>query len=102
MNFAVKSSGSRILVWLIWFIALMVFSQPGAISETPSPVTTNPLLGVVSHDPRNGSLFPWSARYRWKKLALRKWQAGRRAYRQAKWAARQARLGMVGAVTVQP
>ncbi len=100
MNFAMKSSRTRILVWLIWFIALMVFGQPGAISGTPSSATTNPLLGVVSHDSRNGPLFPWQTRYRWKKRALRKWRAWRRAYRRAKWAARWARLGMVGAVTL--
>ena len=100
MKFTMKSSRTRILVWLIWFIALLAFGQPGVISETATPVTTNPLWGVVSHDPRNGPLFPWQARYRWKKLALAKWQAWRRAYRRAQWAARQARLAMVGAVTL--
>jgi transposase len=99
MNFATKSSHTRILVWLIWFIALFVFIQPAAMGDTSSP-TTAPLLGVVAHDPRNGPLFPWQPRWRWKKHALRKYRAWRRAYRRAKWAARWARLAMGGAVTL--
>jgi len=99
MNFATKSSHTRILVWLIWFMALFVFIRPATISETTPPVTA-PLLGVVNHDPRNGPLFPWPPRYRWKKHALRKYQAWRKAYRRAKWAARRARFAMTGAVTL--
>lgn len=99
MNFATKSSHTRILVWLIWFIVLFIFIQPAAMGDTSSP-TTAPLLGVVKHDPRNGPLFPWQPRYRWKKHALRKYRAWRRAYRRAKWAARWARLALQGAVTL--
>ena len=99
MNFATKSSRTRIFVWLIWFIALLAFIQPVTIGQTTSPAET-PLLGVVSHNPQNGPLFPWQPRYRWKKLALRKYKAWKRTYRRAKWAARWARLGMKGAVTL--
>jgi transposase len=98
MNFATKSRCTRILVWLIWYIALLVFIQPAGLDESSSnPV---PLLGVVSQEAEKGSLFPWQAGYRWKKLALKQYRAWRRAYERAKWAARRARLAMNGAVTM--
>jgi len=99
MNFATKKKYTRILVWVIWFIALLVFSQPTQPSEIGSHHTT-PLLGVVSHNPQDGPLFPWSPRKRWKQRALRRYRAWRRAYRRAKWAARAARVGLQGAMTL--
>lgn len=99
MNFATKNKRTRILVWLIWFIALLVLSQPAASGITDDNKATS-LLGVVSHKPQNGSLFPWQPRYRWKQLALRRYRAWQGAYRRAKWAARWARLGLSGAVTM--
>jgi transposase len=99
MNFATKSSRTRIFVWLIWFIALLAFAQPTTTDNTTAPATTS-LLGVISHNPQNGALFPWQPRYRWKQRALRKYKAWKRAYRRAKWAARWARLAMMGATTV--
>lgn len=99
MNFATKNKYTRILVWFIWFIALLVFSQPAYTAETGNR-HTSPLLGVVSHNPQNGPLFPWQPRYRWKKRALAKYRAWRRAYRRAKWAARGARLALSGAITL--
>jgi len=98
MNFATKNSRTRILVWLIWFIALLVFGQPTNTIANHS--ATAPLLGVVSHNPQNGPLFPWQPRYRWKQRALRKYRAWRRAYRRAKWAARWARLALRGTLTL--
>jgi transposase len=99
MNFATKNNYTRILVWLIWFIALLAFNQPAHRGEIGNPHTT-PLLGVVRHNPQNGPLFPWQPRYRWKKHALAKYRAWRRAYRRAKWAARGARLALRGAITL--
>jgi hypothetical protein len=99
MNFATKNNYTRILVWLIWFIVLLVFSQPAHGGEIGSQHTA-PLLGVVSHNPQDGPLFPWQLRYRWKKQALRRYRAWRRAYRRAKWAARGARLALGGAITL--
>jgi transposase len=98
MNFATKSFPTRILVWLIWFIALIAFTPPTMTSDTTT--TNHVLLGVVNHDSENGPLFPWRPRYRWKKHALRKYRAWQRAYRRAKWAAHGARLVMTGAVTL--
>jgi len=99
MNFATNSSYTRILVWFIWFIVLFAFFQPATLGE-PDPFVMTPLLGVVDHDPRDGPLFPWQPRTRWKKHALRKYRAWRRAYRRAKWAAFWAGLALRGAVTL--
>jgi len=64
MNFGTKSAWTQILVWLIWLMAVLVFMQP---TKQPGyqPDRPMPLLGVVTHDNRNGPLFPWQARYRW-------------------------------------
>jgi len=100
MYFATKTNLQRALVWIFWFIALLVFSQPAPSNEASLPVT-GPLLGVVSHDPRNGSLFPWrTTGYRWKKLALKRYRTWQKACRRAKWAARGAKLALTGAVTL--
>lgn len=99
MNFATKTTWTRTLVWIFWFTAILVFSQPAAAGEITPSVTT-PLWGVVSHNPQEGSLFPWQSRYRWKQRALQKYRAVRRAYRRAKWAARWTKLAMTGAVTL--
>ncbi len=73
MNFATKNNRTRIFVWLIWFIVLFVFGQPTDTIANHS--VTAPLLGVVSHNPQNGPLFPWQPRYRWKQRALRQYRA---------------------------
>ncbi len=99
MNFATKPSRTRIFVWLIWFIALLAFAQPTTADNTTTLITT-PLIGIVSHNPQDGPLFPWRPRYRWKQRALRKYKAWKHACRRAKWAARQARLAMIGATTI--
>jgi transposase len=91
MYFATKTNLQRTFVWLFWFMAVIVFSPPVARS----------LVGVVSHESRNGSLFPWRMTgYRWKKQALRRYRAWRKAYRRAKWAACRAQLAMTGVVTL--
>ncbi len=89
----------RILVWVIWFLALLTFGQPTHTGEIGDQ-HTSPLLGVVSHKPQEGALFPWQPLYRWKKRALRQYRAWRRAYRRAKWAAGSAKLALSGAVTL--
>jgi transposase len=98
MNIATKSARKRILVWIIWFLVLLAFSQPGASNDNIAG--SRPLLGMVSHHPENGPLFPWQPRYRWKQRALAKYRAWRRAYRRAKWQARLARLTLRGAVSL--
>jgi transposase len=99
MNFATKTAVTRILVWSIWFIALVVFLQPTSWQkyQPDSPV---PLLGVVIHDHRERPLFPWQARYRWKKWALAKYRLWRQAYRRARRTARLAQLALSGVMTM--
>jgi transposase len=99
MNFATKTAVIRILVWLIWCIALVVFIQPTPWQryQPDSPV---PLLGVATHDNRNGPLFPWQSRYRWKKWALAKYRVWQRAYRQARRTALLAQLALSGVMTM--
>jgi hypothetical protein len=94
-HIATKIAGRRILVWLIWCIAVLVFRQPRTQAGYQSD-RTGPRLGVVSHDRRNGPVSPWQSRYRWKKWALIKYRAWQRTYRQAKRAALVARLCLRG------
>lgn len=98
-HFATKATERRILVWLIWFMALLVFGQPADWAGY-QPDNPGPLLGVVTYDPKAGPLFPWQARYRWKKWALAKYRAWRRAYRQAQRAGQLARLALGGVTTM--
>lgn len=100
MNFATKNNSAPIWVWFLWFLALFAFNQTTPISPTTDNSVIPLLAGVVSHNPQNGSLFPWQPRYRWKQRALRKYRAWRRAYRRAKWAAYGASLAMRGGMTL--
>jgi len=102
MYFATESRQMQILVWLIWFIACLVFL---ALPETVivgerSTAELPALAGVVTHDPRNGTPFPWQPRSRWRKWAWRRYCALRRAHRQAVWTARMARLALTGVLSL--
>jgi transposase len=103
MHFATKSRRTQILVWLIWVIACLVFMVvvPEQAVVIEEPMTGPPaLVGVVTHDSRNGPLFPWQSRHRWRKWAWRRYCALRRAHRRAVWVARLARLALTGALTL--
>lgn len=102
MYFATKSRQTQILVWLIWFIACLVFlalSETAMVGERPM-AELPALAGVVTHDPRNGSPFPWQPRRRLRKWAWRRYCALRRAHGQAVWTARLARLALTGALSL--
>ncbi|MBM4464332.1 MAG: IS1634 family transposase [Chloroflexi bacterium] len=101
MNFATKSRRTQILVWLIWAMACLVFlALPEQAVVGAGPVIGLPALaGVVTHDPRNGPLFPWQPRHRWRKWAWRRYCALRQAHRRAVWTAHLARLALTGALT---
>ena len=102
MYFATKPRQLQILVWLIWAIACLAFiSMPEQATGRDGAMVSPPALeGVATHDPRNGSLFPWLSRHRWRKWAWRRYCAWRRAHRRAAWAARLARLALTGALTL--
>jgi len=96
MYFATRSRRTQILIWLIWLIACLVFlAMPEqAAGREPGALRLPSLGAVVTHDARNGPLFPWQPRWR-----FRKW-AWRRARRRAQWVARLAWLAMTGALTL--
>jgi len=102
MHFATGSGRRQILVWLIWVIACLVclvVPEQGVVSE--HGLHSRPMLaGVVTHDTRNGLLFPWLSRQRWRKWAWRRYCAWRRAHRRALWVARLARLALMGALSL--
>jgi transposase len=102
MNFATKSRRTQVLVWLIWAMAFLVFlalPEQAVVSERPG-IGLPVLVGMVTHDPRNGPMFPWQPRHRWRKWAWRRYRALRQAHRRALWAARLARLALTGALTL--
>ena len=98
-HFGTKRGRTQIIVWLIWLVAVIGCMQPTDQARYQADNAV-PLLGVVSHDKRNGPLFPWQPRYRWKKWALKKYRAWRGAYRRAKRAALLAQLALRGVVTM--
>jgi transposase len=102
MHFATRSRRTQILVWLIWVIACLVFIVvPGRGVANEGMGSGPPMLaGVITHDSRNGPLFPWLSGLRWRKWAWRRYCALRRAHRQALWMARLARLALTGALSL--
>ncbi|MCA9397681.1 hypothetical protein KC573_02530, partial [candidate division WWE3 bacterium] len=64
MNFATKAPRTQVLVWLIWLIALFAsfaWGQPACQGDVQTDDTL--LLGIVTHDKRDGRLFPWQPCY---------------------------------------
>jgi transposase len=102
MNCATKLRRTQILVWLIWVIACLVFitlSEQVIVGEG-AVIERTALPGVATHDLRNGILFPWRVKRRFRKWAWRRYCAWRRAYRRAVWVARLARLALTGVLTL--
>ena len=102
MYFATKSQRMQVLAWLMWAIVCVVSvcaSDPHVAGEGQS-ASAPTLLSIVTHNGRDGPLVPWYPRRRLRKLAWRQYCALRRVYRQAVWAARLAKLALVGALTM--
>ncbi len=102
MHFATRFRRRQILVWLIWAIACLVFIVVPGRAEANEGLGSGPplLAGVITHDARNGPLFPGLSRLRWRKWAWRRYCAWRRAHRRARWVARLARLALMGALSL--
>lgn len=102
MYFATKPLGKQILVWLVWAIACFAYwTLPESVAVgDPTAGRLPVLVGVVTHDPSQGSPFPWQPRHRLRKWAWRRYCALRRAHRRALWMARLARLALTGALTL--
>jgi hypothetical protein len=99
MYFAIRTPQVRVIVWLIWLIAVLVFwtshFEPGQ--------NYDPLLGagLVSCDERQQrGLFPWQASRRWRKWAWKHYQRLRQAHRRAVWAAGLGHLVLTGALSL--
>lgn len=99
MNFAIEAPERRILVWLIWLVALVVYHQPLQAPSYPIDQSV-PLLGVVSYEQRRSWLFPWQPQARWKKLALAHYRAWQQRVRQANRTAQLARLALRGVLSL--
>jgi transposase len=102
MYFATKRRRMQVLAWLIWVIVCVVSmcaSDPHVAGEGQSASPPR-LLGIVTHNEREGPLVPWYPRGRLRKLAWRRYCALRRAYRRAVWTARLVRLALAGALTM--
>lgn len=101
MNSATNSRKTRILVWVIWLLVLL--ASLGVGDTMKASASADPLLsGMALHceEKERWSLFPWQPHWRWKKLALRKYQAWRKAYRRARRTAGLARLALQGVVSM--
>jgi len=96
MNFATESKRTRIFVWAIWLIIIIVsLGMPGIVKDDSY---FPPVAGVILHEEEKGALFPWQPRHRWRKWAWRRYQAARQAYRRARQVAWLARLAMKGMI----
>jgi hypothetical protein len=98
-QYTTKTAWLRVIVWLVWFLAVWVALGPSASPVTPA--ADPPLLGLVSPaGGRSGPVFPWQTTTRWKKWALHKYRAWPAAQRRAQRAAQLARLALQGVLTM--
>lgn len=103
MYFAIRTEQVRVIVWLIWFIAVLVFwSTPWSSQFEAERNNRLPLVaGVVICDERQQrGLFPWPATQRWRKWAWQHYQRLRQAHRRAVWVARLSQLVLTGAMSL--
>ncbi|MBU0490483.1 MAG: DUF4277 domain-containing protein [Chloroflexi bacterium] len=109
MHGTTRARGTRILVWLFWFVALLALAWGAGLPGDPLGIHREPVLlaGLALPEPTPQDLFPWRPQGRWRRWAWRRYQAARRVYRrarwiyyQAAWAARLARLLLGGALTM--
>lgn len=96
------------LVWLLWFLAILALFWTGLFSgkavlwvepsSLPEAETALLLSGTITHDLRQGRLFPWYPRWWWRKWALLRYRAWQRRVIQARRAAHLARLALAGVI----
>ncbi|MBU1747101.1 MAG: IS1634 family transposase [Chloroflexi bacterium] len=109
MHGTTRVRGTRVLVWLFWFVALLALAWGAGLPGDPLGASREPVLlaGLALPEPAPHDLFPWRPQGRWRRWAWRRYQAARRvyqrarwAYYQAVWAARLARLLLGGVLTM--
>lgn len=98
------------LVWFLWFTAILVQQLCLAVPNESDVYRAGESIRqdkavemiseVVSRQEQGEECFPWVTRRRWRKWALKRYQAWRRAVRKACQAARIAWLATHGAVTM--
>ena len=95
MNFATKSTYTRIWVWLVWaLLVLALLTAPQTVLQEGHPIQA---AGVVLQTEDMQTLYPWLSRERWRKWAWRQYQQWRRRYREAVRKARKVRVLLWGA-----
>ncbi len=95
MKIAPHTIRTRMVIGLIWLIALLVcipLAQTKGVDDGEVPS----LPGFVIHDGQKERLFLRQTRWRWKKWSWHRYQAWRRAYRRARRIAFIARLALTG------
>jgi transposase len=103
MYFAIRTEQVRVIVWLIWFIAVVVFWITPWLSHFEAERNNRlPLVAgvVICDDRQQRGLFPWQATKRWRKWAWQHSQRLRQAHRRAVWAARLSQLVLSGAMSL--
>ena len=106
MYFTTNRHWSYAVVWCFWFLVLLTVTWTAGL---PWATAATPAAG--NSDGRDDGLarratahtrhaLAVAAAGRWRKWALARYQAAQRAYRQAVWAARGARLLLGGALTM--
>jgi transposase len=84
-------SQQQVQVWLVWLIAVLVTlitPVPGEMAATGLSEVSQAVQagsGIVMAEEVSRQLFPWLPGYRWRKMALKAYQQGRRAYRWARY-----------------
>jgi hypothetical protein len=101
MKFATKSHRKQVLIWLIWAITIFVFTSIQEQTPDKPVVGPAPVMGIViTHDWRNGPLFPWKFKYRLRVLIRHRRRIVQRAYRRIVRGVRLAELVLRGALTM--
>lgn len=103
MYFTTNRRWSDAIVWCFWFLVLLTVAWHGG----PPGLTVPPTIGTSPGDTVALLVLPpptggpsWPLRRGWRKWALTHYQAARRAYQRAAWAARGARLLLRGTLSL--
>jgi transposase len=106
MDSTTQSRWLHILVWLFWFLVVLTWASaaglPVAHGAGSVAWSESALELAMVPDPHGAREWhwPWQPVGRWRKWAWHHYQAARRAYRRAVWAAGLARLMLGGALSL--
>jgi len=105
MYLAARFRQIPVSAWLLWAIVCLVFVAAPAVGHDGNAGSLPALTGVVTHDPRSGSLVPWqpvhrSRRWLRKEFHVRLHRAWRRVHRRAALIKHLTQLMLKGALTM--